>query len=108
MYVSCTRVNTGDLPIETATIVAEELHPWLADLQGFRGFLMLSREGSAIALSFWESRDVAERHRVVRMQLRERVTELAGGEIEEVVDYDVTFGKLGPLDISPAADQDER
>lgn len=108
MYVSCTRVNTRDLPIGTATIVAEELEPWLADLQGFRGFLMLSREGSTIALSFWESREIAERHRVVRMQIRERVTELAGGEIEEVVDYDVTFAKLGRLDIAPATDQDKR
>jgi hypothetical protein len=104
MYVSCTRVNTANLPTGTATIVAEELEPWLADLEGFRGFLMLSREGSAIALSFWESREVAERHRVVRTQVRERVTELAGGEIEEVLDYDVAFAKLGALDIAPAAD----
>jgi hypothetical protein len=101
VYVSFTRVNTGDLPTETATIVAEELQPWLADLEGFRGFLMLSREGSAIALSFWESREIAERHRVARKQIRERVTELAGGQIEEVVDYDVTFAKLGPLTIEP-------
>jgi hypothetical protein len=108
MYVSCTRVNTADLPIGTATIVAEELEPWLADLEGFRGFVMLSREGSSLALSFWESREVAERHRVVRTQIRERVTELAGGQIEEVLDYDVDFAKLGPLDIVPATDQDQR
>ena len=101
MYVSLTRVITGDLPLETATIVAEELQPWLADLEGFKGFLMLSREGSALALSFWESREVAERHRVVRGQVRDRVTELAGGEIEAVLDYDVTFAKLGPLTTDP-------
>jgi hypothetical protein len=101
VYVSFTRVKTTGLPMQTAAIVGDELEPWLADLEGFKGFLMLSREGSSIALSFWESREVAERHRVVRQQVREKVTELAGGEIEDVLDYDVTFARLGPLTVDP-------
>jgi hypothetical protein len=102
MYVSVTRVNTGDLPLEASAIVAEEVHRWLDDIEGFEGFLMLSREGSSVALSFWESREVAERHRVARMQIRERVTEVAGAQIEEVVEYEVAFAQLGPLNIDPA------
>ena len=49
-------------------------HRWLRDIEGYHGFLMLSQEGSAIGLTFWESRDVAEHHRTVRMQFIERMT----------------------------------
>ena len=101
MFVSVTRVSTGDLPMEVPTIVGEELQRWLADIEGFRGFLMLSKEGTSVALSFWESREAAERHKLVRAQVRERVTELAGATIEEVVEYDVSYAQLGPLMINP-------
>jgi heme-degrading monooxygenase HmoA len=102
VYVSLTRVSTVGVAPEVPTIVAEELQRWLADLEGFQGFVMLSREESSVALSFWESREAAERHRVARGQVRERVTELAGGQIEGVEEYDVTYAQLGPLTINPA------
>jgi hypothetical protein len=97
VYVTLTRVTTSDQPIENATIVAEELERWLRDIDGFEGFLMLSREGTTVGLTFWESREVAERHRVVRQQFLERMMSVAGVKIEERVDYDVTFAHLGPL-----------
>lgn len=97
MYVSGARVRTSDQPIATATMVAEEMHSWLREIDGFEGFVMLTREGSTIGLAFWESRDAAERHRVARMQFLERMTSVAGVEIEEVLDYEVTFAELGPL-----------
>jgi heme-degrading monooxygenase HmoA len=101
VFVSLTRVSTVGLSLDVPMIVADELQRWLEDLEGFQGFLMLSREGSSIAISFWESREAAERHRVARSQVRERVTELAGGTIEEVVEYDVAYAQLGPLVIDP-------
>lgn len=97
MYVSLTRVATSDQPIENATIVAEEMERWLRDIDGFEGFLMLSREGTTVGLTFWESREVAQHHSVMRMQFLERMTSVAGVQIEETVDYDVTFAHLGPL-----------
>jgi hypothetical protein len=102
VFVSVTRVSTGDLPPEVPTIVGEELQRWLADIAGFRGFLMLSKEGTSVALTFWESREAAERHKLVRAQIRERVTDLAGATIEEVVEYDVSYAQLGPLLVNPA------
>jgi hypothetical protein len=36
------------------------------------------------------------------MQVRERVTAAAGAEIEEVVEYDVVYARLGPLLIDPS------
>ena len=97
MFVSLTRVKTSDQPVGNATIVAEEMMRWLREIEGFQGMLMLSREGTTLGLTFWESREIAERHRVPRMQFVERMTAVAGVEIEEILDYDVTFAELGPL-----------
>ena len=97
MFVSCTRVRTSDQPIENATIVGEEMERWLREIDGFEGFVMLSREGTSVGLAFWESREVAERHRAARMQFIELMTSIAGVELEEIVEYELTFAQLSPL-----------
>ena len=94
MHVSLTRVSTGDQPIENATIVAEEMVRWLRDIDGFEGFLMLSREGTTLGLSFWKTRETADRHRVSRMEFIDRMTSVADVQIEEIVDFEVTYAKL--------------
>ena len=38
---------------------------------------------------------MVEHHRVVRMQFLDRMTSVADVEIEEVVDFEVTFTHLG-------------
>ena len=73
MYVGLTTVRTSDQPIENATIVAEEMVRWLRDIDGFEGFLMISQPGRTIGLSFWQTREIAER-----------------------ADFVVTFADLGP------------
>jgi hypothetical protein len=103
VYVSVTRVRTGDLPPEASTIVAEEVDKWLREIAGFEGFVMLTRDGSSVAMSFWKSREVADRHRLARMQIRERVTALAGAEIDDVAEYEIAYARLGPLSIEPDA-----
>ncbi len=97
MHVTLTRVSTGDQPISTATIVGEEMHRWLRDLEGFEGFLLISREGTTIGLTFWASAEIAERYRAARDEFRSRMTSVAGVQIEEVVDYELTFAQLGAL-----------
>jgi hypothetical protein len=94
VYVTLTTATTADQPRENATIVAEELVRWLRDIDGFEGFLMLSQEGRSLGLSFWESREVAERHRVARMQFIERMTSVADVQVEESTDFEVTFAAL--------------
>jgi len=90
-------VNTGDQPISNATIVAEEMHGWLKDLEGFVGFLVVSREGTTLGLTFWESSEIADRQRALRDEFRERIMGVVGIDIEEVVDYEVTFSQLRGL-----------
>ncbi len=97
MFVSLTRVKTSDQPIENAAIVAEEMVRWLRDIEGFDGFLMLTGDGTAVGLSFWESRDVAVQHQVARGQFIERMLSIAGVEIVERDDFEVAFADIGPL-----------
>jgi len=97
VHVTVTRVDTGDQPIALATIVGEEMHRWLRDLDGFRGFLVLSRQGTSLGLTFWESAEIAEQYRTTRTEFRDRMTSVAGVEIEEVVEYELMFGELGPV-----------
>jgi hypothetical protein len=98
VFVSLTRASTGDQPIENATIVAEEMYRWLCETEGFEGLIFLSREGTTLGLTFWKDREVAERHRVSRMQFRDRMIATAGVQMEETVEYEVTFAQLGPLE----------
>ena len=96
MYVSYTRVDTTASPVDNAAIVAEEMVAWLRDIDGFEGFLMLQGETTTIGLTFWESREVAERHRVARTQFVERVSSVAGVQIQERLEFEVAFAELGP------------
>jgi hypothetical protein len=91
VYVTVTTADITGERVEDAAVVAEELERWLRDTDGFEGFVMLAREGQAVGLAFWASREAAERHNVSRSQFRERMLSIAGVRIEDVVDYDVVF-----------------
>jgi hypothetical protein len=95
VFVTVTTADISGEPIEHAPIVAEEMERWLRETDGFQGLLMLAEEGKAVGLAFWDSRETAERHRVARTQFRERMLSIAGVRIEQVVDYEVVFARLG-------------
>jgi hypothetical protein len=97
VHVSLTRASTGDQPIGNATIVGEEMLRWFRETEGFVGLLILSHEGESLGLTFWESREVADRHLVSRLQFRDRMLAAAGVQVEETIDYELTFAHLGPL-----------
>ena len=96
MYVALTSADTTDQPLENATIVAEEMYRWFRETEGFEGLVFLSREGTTLGLTFWESREVAERNLTSRMQFRDRMLSAAGVSLGETVEYEVTFARLGP------------
>jgi heme-degrading monooxygenase HmoA len=99
VFVTVTKTKAlSDEPIEVATIAGEEMLPWLRAIAGFEGLLMVSSEteGTTLVLTFWESREIAEQHRVARARFRERVTAAVGVRVEEAVDYELTFADLGP------------
>jgi heme-degrading monooxygenase HmoA len=97
VHVTVTRTKgSPDEPIEIATIAGEEMLPWLRQMEGFEGLVMLSNEGEGITLvfSFWESRELAEEHRAARIEFRDRVTSTVNVQVEETVDYQVTVAHL--------------
>jgi heme-degrading monooxygenase HmoA len=86
-----------DQPVEIATLAGEEMMPWLGQIQGFEGLLMLSNEndGTTLVISFWESKEVADEHRVARAEFRDRITATVDVHVEDVTDYELTFANLG-------------
>jgi heme-degrading monooxygenase HmoA len=104
VHVTVTRTKgPAEQTIEVATITGEEMLPWLRGIDGFEGLMMLSNEasGTTLALTFWESREVADQHREARMRFRESVTATVNAQIEEVVDYEVAFAHLGSRMAAP-------
>jgi hypothetical protein len=96
VFVTVTTADIAGEPIENAPIVAEEMERWLRETDGFEGLIMLAGEGKAVGMAFWESRETAERHNLARTQFRERILSIAGVSIEQIVDYEVVFARLGP------------
>jgi hypothetical protein len=84
-----------DEPIANATIVGEEMVRWLGQIDGFEGLLALSREGETVGITFWREREIADRHRKARMEFLGRMAAIAGVEVLETQDYELTFASLG-------------
>ena len=97
MHVTIVRVSTGDQETAIATVVGEEMLHWLRDLDGFLGSIMLSRHGTTLSLSFWESEEVAAGHSAVRGEFRQRISDVVGVEVVDVEEFEVTFAHLGAL-----------
>jgi hypothetical protein len=57
--------------------------------------LMLSNEEETIGLTFWRTREHAERNSTLRLEFLQRMISVAGVEVEERVDLDVRFAQLG-------------
>jgi hypothetical protein len=97
VHVTITRTATGDTPTAEATIVGEEMHRWLRDMDGYEGLLLLSRQGETLGVAFWASREAAERVSALRTEFVQRMASVAGIEIIERVEYELTFAQLGAL-----------
>ena len=88
--------NEDDM-LDVAVMVGETMLGWLRELEGFEGLLMLSDEetGKTHVITFWASAEVAERSRISRLQLRDRITETVSVEVQETRPYTVSFADLG-------------
>ena len=82
-----------------AAMAGETMVEWLRDIEGFQGLLMLSNDetGTTHVISFWESKEIAERSRVARLKLRDRITSTVSVEVQETEAYHVSFADLGSL-----------
>jgi len=96
--VTTTR-GTPDQPMSLATMAGEEMFPWLSEIDGFKGLLMLSNDEDAttLVLTFWESREVADAHRAARAEFRKRMTDAVDVRVEATTDYVVSFADVDAL-----------
>ena len=81
---------------EAAAVAADAALPWLEDLDGFRGMLILTDEDRerARVLTFWTTREAAERSAATRQGLRDRMAETVGMEVESSENYVVAAFRL--------------
>jgi heme-degrading monooxygenase HmoA len=97
MFAALTRTHgSNETTTEVATMVGEEMYRWLRDVEGFEGLLVLTNleAGTTNVVAFWESREVAERHRVAREHLRDRVTAAVDVRVLATEPYEVAFAAL--------------
>jgi heme-degrading monooxygenase HmoA len=92
--VTTTR-GSPDQPVEVARIAGEEMAPWLREIEGFEGMLVLSDEaaGKTVVVTFWESRELADAHLATRAAFRDRVTSTVEVQVEDVSDYELMFAE---------------
>jgi hypothetical protein len=93
--MTTTKGSAEDM-VAIATMAGETMVDWLRDLEGFEGLLMLSNDetGTTHVISFWESKEIADRSRVARLRLRDRITSTVGVEVQETEAYEVSFAHL--------------
>ena len=98
MYAAVTRAtgaNPDDMA-EIAVMVGETMAAWLAEIDGFRGLLMLTDEGTGTVqvVALWDTKEIAERHRAARTRLRDRVSATVEVEVQETAGWDVPYTYL--------------
>jgi hypothetical protein len=97
MHASMTTTKgTAEDMAAIAAMAGETMVEWLRDIEGFQGLLMLSNDDTGLThvISFWESREIAERSRVARLRLRDRITSTVSVEVQETEPYEVAFADL--------------
>jgi hypothetical protein len=100
MHASMTTTKgTGEDMLAVAAMAGETMVEWLRDIEGFEGLLMLSNDetGTTHVISFWESKEIADRSRVARLKLRDRITSTVDVEVQETEPYEVAFADLSAL-----------
>jgi hypothetical protein len=65
-------------------------------MDGFRGLVTLSREGTTLGITFWETKEQSDQHLPTRMEFLGRMTSMADVTVEESSDYELTFAYLQP------------
>jgi heme-degrading monooxygenase HmoA len=96
--LTTTRGSNEDMA-SLAVMTGEAMRPWLRDIEGFLGLTLLTNQatGTTHVILFWESEEVAQRHRVARMKLRERITSTLNIEVQETESYDVSYADVPAL-----------
>jgi hypothetical protein len=100
VYASLTTIKAPpENLVEIARVIGEEMLPWYSEIDGFRGLFMLGDEetGETQVLALWETKETLERHKTVRLQVRDRITSAVNVEVVAQAYYTVAFAKYREL-----------
>lgn len=91
-----TTLGSAEDMAAVAAMAGETMVEWLRELEGFEGLLMLSNDETGVThvISLWENEEVAERSRVARLKLRDRITATVNVEVQQTEPYKVAFADL--------------
>src|SRR5215211_5324537 len=92
MYLSVTTVtDAGPQVAQTAEMAGESMVTWLRDFDGYGGIVILAdpESGTARFMTFWDSKESAERSERGRKQVRESMIEAAVATLESVQLFEV-------------------
>jgi hypothetical protein len=96
--VTTTQGSNEDMA-QLAAMAGEAMMTWLREIEEFHGLVMLTSQaaGTTQVIPFWESEEVARRHRVARMKLGEGITATLNIEVQHTESYDVSFAEVPEL-----------
>jgi heme-degrading monooxygenase HmoA len=82
------------------TVAGEALLPWLRELEGFRGVVILTDEAreQAKVLTFWASREAVEASRASRESMRDRMAATVGMTVASTESFVVAALELVDAD----------
>ncbi len=92
MYARVTTVETPSDKIDDATRhVREQVLPQLQQMDGFKGFVVLSdrQSGKVRAMAFWESEEALRATEEAVSRMRSGAAEATGGTVASVEQYEV-------------------
>jgi quinol monooxygenase YgiN len=95
--VRCTWLRTEPGRVDEAIeMFRSEVLPSAEGLAGFcSASLMVDRQsGRAVSTVTWDSRETMERSRVIAAQLRAKVAETAGAQVQEVAEFELALAHL--------------
>jgi hypothetical protein len=96
MHARATTVRVGQEVAEQAISQYRDTLPTFRGMEGNRGaFLLVDRvSGRGIGVTLWENEQAMAETREQAEGLRQRAAELARGEIESVVEYEVAVWEV--------------
>lgn len=94
MFASMSTFSADGMDLAaTARVVGETMEPWMRQFEGYQGLMILTDQerGKARMITFWESRETADKSRHGRLKMRDQLSGTIGVTVEGTEPYTVSF-----------------
>ncbi len=97
MYATMSTVRGRIASMEdVGRMTGDAMRGWLADLEGFRGLMILTDEPNEVGhvVTFWDSEEAVAKSRATRRTMRERLATTVGVEVTAYEEFAVAILEL--------------